>query len=400
MSRKLIYLLRWALFCCWTVVLGFVFAESFLQLAGAVVRMQAKRLHARPMREIPDGCVKILCVGDSNTFGMGAPRDMSYPAQLERMLNSDEDFCARKKQFAVINAGVPGSTTRRALEKLPELMDIYNPAAVFVFAGVNNHNWDCDCWFSSSRAWPLRALAGTRLWRLFVMAKIRVKTLLYADSLNQQGIKDNPLLPGDDLAELFDYADRYIADKRYDDAFSCLMAALYHSYDSTADFTYTRYNFFCVPGTFDPMVTLLPGCWDIFIDVCRRMSQIPDAVERLEQSGADSRIAMLVQRFLTNRVNIEDRINDWVASDMRDIVNICRTNGALPIIIGYFSEDKLDSTLSTVAKQTGAAFINNVAVFGKLGSRRPDYFAPDRHPNEKGYKLIAQQSFDIIKHSL
>ncbi|MFO0985278.1 MAG: GDSL-type esterase/lipase family protein, partial [Planctomycetota bacterium] len=80
------------------------------------------------------GQVRILCIGDSHTFGVYLPREQSYPCQLERMLNHD----AQASRFAVINAGYPGRNTATILRLLPQLLEQYRPRAVLLLAGLNN----------------------------------------------------------------------------------------------------------------------------------------------------------------------------------------------------------------------------------------------------------------------
>jgi acyl-CoA thioesterase-1 len=55
---------------------------------------------------------KIVALGASNTLGFGAGFAQSYPAQLEAMLK------AHGYKVQVINAGVPGDTTRGMLARL------------------------------------------------------------------------------------------------------------------------------------------------------------------------------------------------------------------------------------------------------------------------------------------
>jgi len=51
--------------------------------------------------------ISIICFGDSLTFGTGAAPGMDYPTQLSKMIAKP-----------VINAGVPGDTTAKALKRL------------------------------------------------------------------------------------------------------------------------------------------------------------------------------------------------------------------------------------------------------------------------------------------
>jgi lysophospholipase L1-like esterase len=50
---------------------------------------------------------RILCVGDSHTRGVGAPTALSYPRQLQRLLEAAYPGA----RFMVMNAGIPGSNS-------------------------------------------------------------------------------------------------------------------------------------------------------------------------------------------------------------------------------------------------------------------------------------------------
>jgi len=69
----------------------------------------------------------IICFGDSLTFGTGAPRDKSYPAQLSEAIG-----------WPVINAGIPGDTTARALQRLDRDVLSHDPRMVLITLGGND----------------------------------------------------------------------------------------------------------------------------------------------------------------------------------------------------------------------------------------------------------------------
>ena len=81
----------------------------------------------------PGAAVRVLCIGDSNTFGVGVPDEASYPAQLQTLL--DENSPGR---FSVINLGTPGMATWQIRQRLPAQLARYSPDIVILLAGVNN----------------------------------------------------------------------------------------------------------------------------------------------------------------------------------------------------------------------------------------------------------------------
>lgn len=73
------------------------------------------------------GARSIICFGDSLTYGTGAPPEMSYPAQLSRLLGRP-----------VVNAGVPGDTTAEALKRLDKDVLSRSPGIVLLTLGGND----------------------------------------------------------------------------------------------------------------------------------------------------------------------------------------------------------------------------------------------------------------------
>jgi len=70
---------------------------------------------------------RILAFGDSITYGTGAGPEESYPSALSNLLGCE-----------VINAGIPGEMTKEGVERLPSLLEEYNPDVVIICHGGND----------------------------------------------------------------------------------------------------------------------------------------------------------------------------------------------------------------------------------------------------------------------
>jgi len=88
----------------------------------------------------PRGSVRIVCLGDSRTFGLwmdagGFRYDNDYPAALARMLHEDGEHDAE-----VINAGVIGYTSAQGLAQLQTQVVPLHPDIITVAFGFNDHS--------------------------------------------------------------------------------------------------------------------------------------------------------------------------------------------------------------------------------------------------------------------
>ncbi len=90
-----------------------------------------------PPRSKPDKTVRVLCLGDSGTFGWGVNDDETYPAFLEKRLNAWADQHAAVR-FEVINAGVNGYSTFQAVETYRELDPVLDPDIITMSTGRND----------------------------------------------------------------------------------------------------------------------------------------------------------------------------------------------------------------------------------------------------------------------
>ncbi|NLH50482.1 MAG: hypothetical protein GX444_18045 [Myxococcales bacterium] len=180
--RRLIFRLpvwRVVLFILLLIAGLIILTEMTLRVAGGILYRPIRAEVARLEKPRPN-TFRILCSGDSHTYGMDAPADLSYPRQLGNLLNSR----SLKTGYQVVNGGVPGFNSSQALRQIKETLEKpeSRPDLVIVCAGKNNdHN------FQEARFWreetlktqPIRAQVRELLERskTYQLGKITVYNL-------------------------------------------------------------------------------------------------------------------------------------------------------------------------------------------------------------------------------
>ncbi len=77
MKRKILFVL-------FAFVSALIFLELFLQLGACVVLRVREKDKSSAKKQV----YRILCLGDSFTYGLGAPKGKSYPDQLQILLDT------------------------------------------------------------------------------------------------------------------------------------------------------------------------------------------------------------------------------------------------------------------------------------------------------------------------
>ena len=123
-------------------VLALASAEALLWVLGGILGTEERSVAL-------GGGPTILCVGDSNTYGVHLEAEDSYPGQLQAFLD------ASGEHFTVVNQGCPGLNMTQVRLGLEQTIQDVDPVAVVVFAGVN------DRWSNAGR--PVWSSAGSSL---------------------------------------------------------------------------------------------------------------------------------------------------------------------------------------------------------------------------------------------
>lgn len=109
---------------------GLAAAELLLQV-GALYVGSTERQAAAVWRS---GRRRVVCLGDSNVYGLWMKRDQTFPAYLEQLWNA----AAPAQPVEVLNLGMPGLNSSKMRKSFRGLMEALRPDLVLVLVGAND----------------------------------------------------------------------------------------------------------------------------------------------------------------------------------------------------------------------------------------------------------------------
>ncbi|ANM31465.1 hypothetical protein ABI59_20675 [Acidobacteria bacterium Mor1] len=135
---------------------------------------------------------RVLCIGDSYTFGWGVPEEEAYPAQLHETLRASRP----ELDSQVYNLGVPGYNTVQEFHLLRQQSERYEPDLVILGFVMNDGEPQANMWRDPQRRY--------RFVNSWVLAELR-------HQVNQRLFDGEPRLrTGLDLHEPYHLTDRYL----------------------------------------------------------------------------------------------------------------------------------------------------------------------------------------------
>jgi hypothetical protein len=138
--------------------------EALLQLGALVTRMTGREL---PVAGTMAGR-RVLCLGDSNTYGFYLERSEAYPNVLAALAAADG------RPLEVLNLGQPGINSSRLRSELPRMLATFRPAVVTIMVGVNDF-WTVPVAVGDHAgavpSWPDRLWKWSRVFRMLYMLR-------------------------------------------------------------------------------------------------------------------------------------------------------------------------------------------------------------------------------------
>lgn len=125
----------------WLTRLALIPLGALCGLLVLEAALQAGALYVRATGWTPPaawltGNRRILCLGDSNTYGLYlADRAQAYPQTLQALWNER----VGAPRIEVLNLGYPGTNSSRLRRDLPRMLDTFAPDVVIIMVGSNDY---------------------------------------------------------------------------------------------------------------------------------------------------------------------------------------------------------------------------------------------------------------------
>lgn len=414
------------------IILGVMTAllalEISLRLAGFIYKHYRINNHERKA-EVKDEFIKILCLGDSFTFGEGAPKGYSYPEQLQKILDNISN-----KKYIVYNAGIGGQNSSQILKNLENNIQRYKPDVILLMAGINNNNNFSDSNYflfkdSSIKTYLFRVDAFFYNLKSYKLLRSAIVTVC---SKNSKKIKSN-----NSYSQLIINKEgiKNVSDELKKDAEEHLKAAKSYESQLSINYAINECNKAREINPYDYNLYYLLGF--IYLHRVQNLEEkirLKLAIENFKKAVYLNPSNELVHENLFNayyrigeRKKAEEELDIWhtldprnetvnallvhglpeyrdmdvfrmtLAYDLNNIINLLNSKNIKLVLMNY-PGSWVNDDLKEIAIRNKTAFIDNQAVFKQKelmpGYVREYYFAEDGHCNANGYKVIAQNVYN------
>lgn len=397
--------------------------EIFLRVAGFAYR--SYRINNKFSVSEKGNDIKILCLGDSYTFGVGAAKGFSYPEQLEKMLNEG----SANSKFIVINGGIPGYNSSQLSNHFEEFVQRYNPDFVVVMIGVNNSTLPLE---SNYILFKNRGFK-TQLYKIdyflsklrsYKMMKFFIGKLQKVTQSKENKIKSDILIPervdNEEFARLIDLGNRYLGSGEVQLARNSFQEAIELRPDDERGYI----------GLASALIAYPPNQYELAIEKLDKALKInPNNLEALDllwmayyRLGRNEKAQEVIEKYVSlhpqdemnlsyflNKglpdINDEEVFYKVLRFDLENIVKLAKKLNLKIILQGYpsFKFKVVNKITEEVADRFNVLFVNNESVFKRLVSRSeygwedPTYFAEDGHCNANGYRIVAENLCKVIR---
>lgn len=417
------------------IIFGFIIVIMLLEIALRVTGFAYKNYRISNRSNeigIKNDAIKILCLGDSFTFGNGAPKGHSYPEQLQAMLNNKAGT-----KYIVYNAGIGGQNSSLLFKELEKNIQKYKPNIALIMTGINNNS----CFIENNYFLFIKGSVKVYLYRIDAfLSNIKVYRLLRSamvtirDNIeNKIGVRkyrnllkvktSKPAIKDIDQ-ELKEKAERYLESAKvyeleykinlaideckksielnpHDDRPYYLLGFIYlHRFQGANQWSLAVDNF-------EKAASINPGSEDTHYNLFNAYYRIGENKKAMEELTAlrminpdNEMVNALLDRGLPEYGDM-DVFKKTLKYDLTNIASLLKYRKIKLILLNYPGA-WVNETLKEIVEDKKIPFIDNQLIFEQKrlsnnnGYKREDYFVEDGHCNENGYRIITENVYNAL----
>jgi len=395
--------------------------ECSLRLAGWCYYLQRTKRENKAQDK--NNSIKILCLGDSFTFGSGAEPGYSYPEQLESLLNKNNP----KSKFIVYNyvgtGSSPGLNSSQLLKILDRNIAKYQPQIIIVLIGMHN-KWNLNgsnYFLFTAKGWKSRfyqldgLLTNLRTYKLLKITIGNLKDNFAGRSQFQEESREsaeNPeveahlnlaeknLSHKEEVALAIEGYERVIElDSNNDEAYAKL-GRIYENqkkYEMAIEELQKALEI-------NPNNLFARNClWNVYFKQGKNRLAIEEIKEILKIDPQNDGLRQITKFGLPPLEEFEDEeLHDKLLRyDLEGIVELAKAKGIIPILLSYPFINPGDKIRMEVANRYKIPFVDIASVFKKMrlseNYKEDDYFSKCGHCNANGYKIMAEEIYGVLK---
>lgn len=384
----------------------------------------------------------IVCLGNSYTYGSGAPKGMSYPDFLQRLCSTG----LPRKNVRVINNGIVALNTSELLFRLESLTSHPRPDLVIVQIGEANIFNRYRYRDYIRRKQKLPGTIFLSIQDTLYMSKSYKFIVFMMHTLGSRHFF-NKSFQGKDEPKDIEQIDNWLNSLPPSSFIGAGASPISQDYRRTLKGYVLRlqegvsvnpssHRYYYILGRLYVLLQEYAHAVDSFIKGIRVAPLYRDvekenknyfALRRLFQNVPDARVKKTIEIFMAQYMKAHPREADnflvlsredvlrWIKDDIFEIVSRLRDQKISVVLMGYpllpsTQEKKRQEFMSSInvlmrdsAAQVNVPFVDNEAYFKSLidsGDTIERFFVQDGHCNAGGYECIARNAFEVVRQEI
>ncbi|MBU1124708.1 MAG: tetratricopeptide repeat protein [Candidatus Omnitrophica bacterium] len=349
---------------------------------------------------------RVLCVGDSFTFGFGAPFGNSYPAQLQALCKVNA-----KDLYVIYNCGIPGCSSAELLRRFSGYLKKYNPDIVFLLVGSNdisNPGFSEIVSAGQGRQTCFSSFSNLifrlRIYKVFRFVQESIQKLILTTYLTRNNIVKEEM---DEQNSEIQIAYSFFLQGELERARQLFRKVISdnptyaHTYLFLGQLYAATEEFSKALDCFEKFISLRPYSSrrkELFEHLYRIYLDDPDlrneAKRLMKKIPSDKVFRNPGIPFIISREEVERNLE----RNLQELVILTRREGARLVLQTYPRNPRygnVNRIIRESAEKHSIPLVDNEIEFRRL-PEIGKYFITDGHPNSEGYSIMAQKAFEML----